>query len=70
MTVEVDPALSVDQKRNVSWAGPGDALADDPAIVPDRPLAAKLRQVTREAPLRSLAIAFLLGIFVARRHRR
>jgi hypothetical protein len=66
MTVEVDPALSVDEKRNVSWAGPG----DDVAIAPDRPLAAKLRQVTREAPLQSLAIAFLLGVLIARHRRR
>jgi hypothetical protein len=32
-------------------------------------LSDRLRQVTREAPLHSLAIAFLLGALVARRRR-
>jgi hypothetical protein len=33
----------------------------------ERRLSERLRQMTREAPLQSLAIAFLLGVLVARR---
>lgn len=41
-----------------------DAIAD--AQRPGRPVA-RLRAITREAPLTSLAVAFLLGIAISRR---
>jgi hypothetical protein len=46
-------------------------MKDNPMpLAPDQParrLSERLRRMTREAPLHSLAIAFLLGMLVARR---
>ena len=44
--------------------GTGDRLPPQP----DAPLLDALRLKTRESPLQALAIAFLIGVYVARRH--
>ena len=62
---ELSPEQSRIQQATEAIRAMADEVAD--GLPTKRRMSAKLRQITLEAPLQSLAIAFLLGILVARR---
>jgi hypothetical protein len=72
MTIEAGPdELSPEADRVYRAARAINAMSDDmdAELLPKpSPVVDALRLLAREAPLRSLAVAFVLGVMVARRH--
>ncbi|MBN8991530.1 MAG: hypothetical protein J0H42_25670 [Rhizobiales bacterium] len=67
---DVDPSVTASAERRIEHAthairSMSQDLADE--VAPRPTWATRLSALTREAPIQSLAIAFLIGVLVARR---